>query len=116
MLSQNLVPCVVMCSKEKKSLYVHGLNGGLIAEKECQTKGIIDVALGRNSSFRDVFAYIDEEECNLTMRSLPDLDMKIVPLRQRPTTFAIFENQKMIVLGDERGEFTLVWDPHCIPE
>ena len=73
-------------------------------------------ALGRSSDFRDVFVYIDEEDNSLTIRSLPELELRVIKMKQRPTAFAIFDNQKMIIVGNEKGEFNLLWDPLCVPE
>jgi len=76
----------------------------------------VGTALGRSSDFKDVFVCIDEEDNNLTFRSLPELDIRVIKMKQKPTAFAIFDNQKMIIVGNDKGEFNLIWNPLCVPE
>lgn len=92
-------------------LHTFDLNGTLISKDEGKVSG---VAIGRDGNFRDYLVCAGEEELTLTFRKLPSLKSQKLSLRKRPTALAIFENQRMIVLGDETGELTFLWDSRSI--
>ena len=90
------------------------MNGEIISKDSDTTKNIVGITIGHDSNFADYLVYIKDKDYILTARKLPTLERRMLVSRKGATTFALFDNQRMAVIGDEFGSFALIWDPYSI--
>ena len=91
--------------------YTFTLSGELISKEKMN---ISSVVIGRDSNFMSHLITTSRDELTLAFRKLPSLKSQMLLLKKKPTMLTVFENQRMIVIGDEAGEFTFLWDPRSI--
>lgn len=114
LLSHSPVGCVVVYAKETGTVYSFSMSGELMCKEEESTREIVDAVIGRDSNFNEYLVYLNGRDNILSALRLPDLTEKISIVKKKGTAIAFFDNQRMGVIGDEIGEFTLIWNPYSI--
>lgn len=87
------------------------MNGELISQDNDTTKNVVAVSLGHDSNFTDYLIYVKDKDHILTARKLPSLERRMLAAKKRATTFSLLENERIVIIGDELGNFTMIWDP-----
>jgi len=83
-------------------------------KNEEEGREIIDVVIGKNSNFSDYLVYLNDHDHILSALKLPDMTEKINILKKKGTALAFFDSQRMAAIGDETGDFTLLWNSYSI--
>ena len=65
----------------------------------------------KDSNFMDYVICVNRKELTLVFRKASTMTKEILSLQKKPTTFAMFENRLMVVVGNETGDFIFFWDP-----
>jgi len=112
-LAESPLPCLLVCLKNNGFIYSFSLNGELISKDETP-KNIIDISIGQDTNFADYLVYLDRTDGSLVGKKTPFLEDKILIIKKQGTAFALFDNKRMAVIGDNSGDFTFIWSPHCI--
>lgn len=99
-----------MHNKNNGKIITYGINGSLLFEDDDKPGYISDIIIGSDSNFNDYAIYINEDESLLTFRKLPGLEKKSITIQKKPTVLTMFDNKKMLIVGDQTGQFTLYWD------
>lgn len=94
-------------------IYSYSLNGELIAKCEV-SKDIIDIAIGENTNFAEYLVYLEKSKGRLVGKKTPFLEDEVEIIRKEGTVFALFDNKRMAVVGDDPSDFSFVWNPYCI--